>query len=693
MASQPPDSIAYQIFSVPFDTSIQFDGNVETSGDLQGGTVTYTGSAKLGAPFSGPTIKPLVLEVTIGTDGSVATMASYNWDLPLATIIETDVKDKLGQEFWSVVDTVAMPVVSIWQKAGIVIANYEGTSSDYNLPIISGFNAYADTTVSAFEPLTSLSTLFPVLGLDQKQLVIHLGTSPDKTFALSGSLVLDIAMVPDKDWVVFNDLTLDFSQSTTDTTLGVTVTFGINVDGQDLNLKGGLQGSVGASTDLVIWGALESDDGEWKDPFGAKGLTITGMGAQIGVSAAPPYITLGVRGGIDIGGLIDGEVAVLVDTDNPILDISSTSGLDLPRLIKALTSINTGDLLDVSLSDLQIYVAPNGGLIADKDYPPGFNFGGAIDLWGFDANVEGMLDYATGGSLKGSMDPIKLDGLGTSIIQITDAQGTGGASVDIEFSTSRLANTVSGQMKLMDGIVSQSIESDFSTSGFSIKIESNGTIYAAGGVSLDNKDFTLTSSYGIDVSMNVSGIKVGLQVMTSFAVKVNQTSAQQTISFVFDALGVTEDYGPYSYTIPFKEVADLVNAFNQLASDTFNKKFIDLLAQAADPAFDWVDEFYTKSYQEAADLFNAAGADPGTIAQGLVDVYNCTIDQAVDAVSDTSEEAVEILKNTFNYTVNQAGMYLVDEGMSEDAIESTLEAAGYATDAVTNWITDVYDYL
>ena len=692
MTDQAPKSISFQIFGVDFDTSITFTGKVETPGGTGGDTVTYVGAATLGAPFPSTTIDQLTVGLT-NTKKQVNTKVSFPLLSPITSIIEDSVEPKVG-DAWTVIDAIFMPVIRLWGAPDIIIANFDGVSDHAGLPYNPGFNCYSLTVLNAFEPFSSLDKLFPSLGLSGKDITLYLGCD-DKNYSLGGTLVLDAEL---DSACTLNTLGIAFHQDTASSTLGAKATFTLKLSGDVLELEGGVQGTVGEDASLVIWGYISpKDGGKWVDPFGLKGLTITGMGAQIGVTETAPFISLGIRGEIHLGGVLDGDIAVLLSTSDPVLVVTSEDGLSLSQLIKAVTTIDTEGVLDVSLKELEIYavIDPGGTRIAGKFYAPGYAFGGTLDLWGYQATVEASLSYSKGGSFQGNFDPIKLDGFGVTFVQITSADGTGNLEVELGIQNTGVSNKINGRISLVDGTVVESIDQSLKVDSFDYKVSADhGSIYASAEVSCQDGTFTVNASENISVSTGYQGLPLKMTVKSSFLFSAGKKGVDQEISFAFSLMGKSIHIGPFPWSQAFKEISDLVKAYEKLSSGQFNAALGKVLILATDEAFSWTKANITTAYGEASDLFKAAGAPHGKIADGLVSVYKATPEQAVTAVTDTPLKAATMLRTTFNYSIDQTGEYLNDtDKMSESAISTTLKGAGYGADTVNDWMKSSFPYL
>lgn len=134
-------------------------------------------------------------------------------------------------------------------------------------------------------------------------------------------------------------------------------------------------------------------NGTWKDPFGAKGLSIGNLGATLGLSfrTSPfPLPEIGIKGELQIKDF-KGDMLVYLNTNNP-----SESAIDagfnkvsLKAILEEFCDRQTissipedirKTILDVSLEDVRLTVAARPLTIMEKDFDPGFRVKGTASV-------------------------------------------------------------------------------------------------------------------------------------------------------------------------------------------------------------------------------------------------------------------------------------------------------------------------
>jgi hypothetical protein len=615
----------------------------------------------------------------------------------VATLVQTEVLPQIPGAVRPAVEAIVMPYLALYGNTTVILANKDGEDDQLG-KYLAGTNLYATLSAAAIPPFNLLHALFPQLGLDARAVVLAVGatTAARQEFFVGAQLLLDVEL--GTPLIVFESLALNVSRQMTDTTVGALITFRLNLGGEVLKLRGGLEATGGTGNSVSVWGALDAADGAWRDPFGIRGLTIVGLGVQVGATPVFPFVVLGVRGEVHIGdGLLGARIGVKIDTSDwskCILDIYSEEGIDLPRLIDAFTGgwLDVGRVLAVSIKDLRLYLAPKGGTIAGQSYPRGLKIGGRLDLWGFRASVEGELDFDSGGSLAGSLDPIVLRAGGVEFLRVSDVSGTGGAAIDVSLRPSNIGGTVDGELSLLGGALKSSVQATLSSSGFSASLTTgNWGIYQSATVALSSSGFRLGYGPTIGVSVVIAGYTIGLSVGTAITTRIDASSFSQGISFSFSAMGASYSPGPFSVSIPFANVADLAKAFYDFAEDLIVDGLIGTLKQAAQVAFAWVKTHVTAVAKDAAKFFENVGAKGVDIAKGLVNTFGVAAGDAVKMLSVGAEEAASILRNGFGWTVDQTGRWLKDVGgYADTAVNAALGAAGYAAGEIGNFMGDVF---
>ncbi|EDM81096.1 VCBS [Plesiocystis pacifica SIR-1] len=688
------ESIEVEVMFVPFNLPIEFAGAVTVEPFAK--AISYAGTATLTAPFD-VSVDPLEIALAKGEEFEWMVKFGLPQSRSISTVIQDHVIAQIPSAIRPFVETLVSPYLAIYDDSIIILANAEGEDSELG-SYLAGFNVFTTLMASEVPPFNFLHSTFPQLGLDTREVVLAVGaeSGAEKNFFVGAALMLEVEL--GTSLIVFESISLNVSKQLTDTTVGAEIAFRLDLAGEILKLRGGIEATAGAGNSVTVWGALDAADGAWKDPFGIRGLTIAGLGVQVGATPTFPWIVLGVRGEVHIGsGLLGARVGILIDSSDAskcILDIYSEEGIDLPKLIDALTGswLDVSGILDVAITDLQLYIAPKGGTIAGKSYDPGFKLGGKLNLWGLNAEVEGELDFDEGGSFKGNIDPIVLQAGGVEFLRLTSTNGNDGASVDVEFSRSKVGGKIDGEFRLLGGLYKSSTYAELSNKGFTAHLSSGGMgIYQDTSVTLEDGLFRLSYGPTIGVSVSIAGYDIGLSVGTTIVTEVDAHSFSQSISFSFSAMGVSYSPGPFTITVPFKDVGELAEAFYDFAKDLIVSGLLGSIAEAAQIAFDWVKTNVTAVAEDAAKFFENAGAAAADIAEGLVSSFGVAAGDAVGMLSVGAQEAASILKNSFNWSVDQTGRWLKDAGgFADDAVSSALSGAGYAASEVGDFMADVF---
>ncbi|MCB9766391.1 MAG: hypothetical protein H6739_41835 [Alphaproteobacteria bacterium] len=692
-------SLDVSVFFVTFDLPLKFLGDINVQPLSK--AVTYAGRAELTAPFD-VTVDPLAVSV-FAADGDNGAEAGWmvKFGMPqsktIKDVIQGQVLDRIPGEVKPVVDTLVMPYLSLYDNSTIILSNQDGEDDDVG-SYIAGFNAFATLKASEITPFNLLNDTFPVLHLEQRSVVLGVGaaTGSSGDFFVGAQLQLDVEL--GTPLIVFNSIGLNVSKASTDTSVGAQIEFTLNLDNEALKMRGGLTVTTGTGSKVTVWGALDVADGAWRDPFGIKGLTIGGLGVEIGATPTFPYVVLGVRGEVHIGdGLLGGRIGILIDASDwskCILDIYSKEGIQVPRLVNALTGgwLDVSKVLDVSITDLQLYIAPKGGSIAGRSYDAGLEIGGKLDLWGYKAQVDGKLDYDSGGYLRGTMDPIRLRAGGVDFLSITNNAGSAGASIDFSVSAAKVGGAIDGKLVLLGGLYSSSVQAQLNSKGFTATVAGGGLgIYQSTSVTMQEGLFRLTYAPRVGVSVNIAGYTIGLSVGTSITTEITDTRFTQQISFSFSAMGRSYNLGPFTISVPFRSLEDLAKAFYDYARDAIVGGLIGSLKAAGEAAFNWVKSNVTQSAQAASKFFQDVGAKAEDIAKGTVRFMGATASDAVKYLGLGASESARILKDGFGWTVDQTGRWLKDVGgFADTAVDGALKGVGYAAGEVGDFMGKVF---
>lgn len=679
--------IEFPLFGVTCKVLIQWQGAVAVS--ASSGAATFSGTAQLLAPFN--LTCPLTLNIAEDGNYVVRYVVPNIW-----RIVQRAVQPVVSSSSWQTLTTLVQPYLSVYLNCVVILASQGGEDEQYG-EYVSGANFFAQVQASDIEPLRSLDRTFPPLRLHDRSLVLHTACTalPGLSFVIEGKLVLNQSLGTNA--VVLNNLDLRVDASSEELAACVAVTFDLHVAGEDLSFIGSL--SVDAEGSITIAGSLDSPNGEWKDPFGAKGITVDGMGVQVSATAEAPFFALGVRGGLHIGdGLIGGDMAILLDPSDPAKSIfyaSSPEGLDLQRLLNAVvdSSLLPADLPQLSIKNLLIYVAPHGGFVANKEYTPGFQLSGDVNLFGWHASLSGMLSYLTGGSLQGTMDHLLMPASPT----VVEISGVGGdkASVNLNFTAAARGLGLSGCLKLV-GLYRQALDVHIDQHGFSVLLDKDRMgLYGNAALKYYDGVFSGQFSTGIDLMVRVgnvasivggvpvpgSGVPVPVKASASMYMEAGSTKILERLSFSFDAFGEHKSYGPVEVSLPIRQPQDLANLCMQYFGDAIADYFTGKVNQAGQVVFQWVQANWAPVARQAASIFRYCNATCGSVTAGLQQTYRMApIDaaRALDGVSYASSDIARSLMGVYSLTQDSAGVVMRAAGMSSSEIAT-------ACKEVFNW--------
>ncbi|MEL6988404.1 MAG: hypothetical protein AAGK97_11300, partial [Bacteroidota bacterium] len=183
-------------------------------------------------------------------------------------------------------------------------------------------------------------------------------------------------------------------------------------------------------------------DGKWKDPMGAKGLTVSDLGIQLGASftTAPVLLpNIALSGKLNIGSF-SGHGTVAFDTRNPTksmlsagfnkLSIWDLASVAIDKEIKRKIPKPMSNALDkAGFKDVELEIVPTSMQVLEKYYDAGFRAEGAIQIAGFRAN--GLLDinYKNGIYCFAYTDPVDL---GVFKLQGANGQKRPGFVIDLQ---------------------------------------------------------------------------------------------------------------------------------------------------------------------------------------------------------------------------------------------------------------------
>ncbi len=516
------------------------------------------------------------------------------------------------------------------------------------------------------------------------------------SFLLSTDLLLNLEF--GTPVLVFRSIGIAVDQRTQDISAAANICFDLNLGADTLHCRGGVSLEAGSAIKASIWGAIDVDDGAWKDPFGLKGLTFTGVGIQISATPNFPYFAVGVRGGIHLGkDVLGGDIAVFVDTGNPhasMLEIKSPEGIDLPQLFRAFfgpRSIVTRNSPQLRFKDFRLLAAPFGGRIAGQYYAPGFSLAGRLDCWGFDAAVSGSLDLGSGIRLQGSFDPIRIRAGGMKIFEFTDESGKHGPAVDFEFSATQQGGSSSGRVVILGGLVDMAATASIGHNGMEWFLERSTGIYYRARIRVNVQGLLIESAPGMGATVTIANRQVGLAVACEYKLSVDKNGLHQQVKFHYHFLGRDHQLGPYEIDFTVRNAEDLLKKFYEVFTAHALGPLLNIIKDAAAATIEWVRRHVTRTLRETAAFFKAAGAKAQDVARGLADAFSASPWAVVRALDLGASHSVRILRDVFGTPAERAASFLSGmPNMTEDAARSALRSAGYAANEVGDAIEDTF---
>lgn len=644
--------VPFSIFGVPFTMPLHFSGSLKST--FTADSADILGSAHLDSPFSTDVGQ---LEVKLSRTPGAAT-AYLRFDLPLSLvpIVQNQVQPRVPAEAWTVINLLAMPMVRGFDSPTVVLSPIDSIDPTLPGPVVRGLNFYKSIVLSSIEPFTTLNSTFPMLHLEQRTLGAHLGIGcDDGAINWQGDLSLVLNQSLGTDLVVLRSISMTVKPGVATLEAGVKALLSVRVsDSETLNITGGVnlkKTEVGAS--MSLWGALDAADGAWRDPLGLKGLTINGLGIEIGASTVFPNIVLGFRGDVMLGS--SALHAVLAFYFNPadlgatVLQIASPEGIGLLTILKALLTpaLSPPSFFDIAVTELNFYIAPKGGSIAGKVYPKGTQIGGKLNLFGYHAAVDGRIDYTSGVSLHGAMDRISLKAGDVTFLELTDASGSGNPTVSVDVNTQKQGIHIAGRVRVFNNFYNESFDADVSSSGVSITLSSSaGGVFASTSVKLDRSGFALSMEPGFNFGFSLFGVDLSVGIQAKIDIAISESAFFQTLRFRFRAFGTSVDAGTVTLNVPLCTIDELRGVFEQFA-DIVKNFFKDKLIAGLEAAVTWLRDNLALAVSEAGQLLREAGVAIADAAKTIVKVMGAAINDAVLAVSRTVDEAVNLLRNTF----------------------------------------------
>ena len=205
------------------------------------------------------------------------------------------------------------------------------------------------------------------------------------------------------------------------------------IEADALMFKGGVEIAINDQS----LNFLAMMQGDWNNPLGAQGLTMSNVGMQMGASftTAPVILpNMALTGEVKIG-KFTGATTLAFDTRNPTKSMMAVSFnkiimmdlLDLvidPKVSKRIPGDMKKMLKSMYLKDVAMEVVPQDLQILEKNYVAGFRAEGITNIANTQADAALDISYSNGMMMRGALTPIDF-----KIFKLKGANGQKGPSL------------------------------------------------------------------------------------------------------------------------------------------------------------------------------------------------------------------------------------------------------------------------
>lgn len=291
---------------------------------------------------------------------------------------------------------------------------------------------------------------------------------------------------------------------------------------------------------------LSTMDGDWNDPFGAKGLRVSNLGLQMGASftTAPVLLpNIALAGEVKIGNF-QGHAAVAFDTRNPsncLLDVGFNELIlwDMVELLsskqfsKSIPKEMKNTLRDIRFKEVEMKVVPKPMEVLSRYYEAGFRAGGKMDVVGFKA--EGLFDisFSSGFLANGSVDPIDL-----KIFKLKGANGRERPGLDIDLRKGHdLKFMINGEVGLLG--VSGMTDIHIIDNGFQFAVGGKVFHLFAGQITARGTDMQRAGDMGVAVELENNFFEFLQKDVSGFVEKATEGGVSK-LRKIYEDLAVAE---------------------------------------------------------------------------------------------------------------------------------------------------------
>lgn len=332
-----------------------------------------------------------------------------------------------------------------------------------DLEVIRGLNFFSTLTLDGLGA-------DKLLGIEKLGVHAAIGTSLE-SLLLEAEIAGHVKLA---DNVVLNDIKFRLHPAPSAFEITVLGDVGVVLEGSSLTFTGGISVTpTGASFAATL-------QGDWNNPFGARGVAVNGLALELGIAFDDALPIIGLAGGMTIGS-VHGKAAIRIDSGNPSLALVAVEfdSLNLGEVVGQLCdsaipglipASSAHTILNITFREAKFYIVPQTTHIGEIIYQQGLQIVAKVNFWGFEADGQVEIDFDNGIILDGSLDPVVIG----DVFRLTGAQGQPKPNVHFELGPGKTPDiNLSGLAALLG--ISAETQIKLSDSGFYFFVD--GKIY------------------------------------------------------------------------------------------------------------------------------------------------------------------------------------------------------------------------
>lgn len=531
-------------------------------------------------------------------------------------------------------------------KSDFTFIKSDGTEKSLNMR--EDFNLSAELILQG----AGLEFIEKLIGRKELPLILHTAESLAEA-KISADLEQKIVLLPDV--ITFDQFTLNINPRPMSIELNCEAT--VTVFGTALPKFSASATVEEGKTEL----SLKTID-PWKNVFGIRGFTINQAIFEMETAPVPKYRIYG-----DVA-ISDKKIQMAVQfTGNaPSMIAGNLQGeLSLRETIRELVGLQLPDILDLSIKDFNIYAVadPQGVMIGDVRFDPGFALQGTLGILGLDLFVKVIVDPNNGIYAHGSLS--QMISLG-NVLKISNADEDGPPFATLDTRTASPGTPtppmlqLSGMFNLLG--LKDSIEVSVEKSGFEFWLKKQlGIVNFKLYCKVKQPDFSAEGEFILDLNVStgqltVAGFNLGsIKISTGF-------KGSTLVSFQDDQFQMSID-GKFHFqgnelTLPKLQLTAQPDSLEKLP---------DLIKQ--------------QITENAGELFNDMLTNPNNWLQGIKDGL-------VEGVENVSK----VLKDKFNRSIEQIGTDIRNTlGLGSAAAAQGLKDIGEGAENIARVLKDLGD--